>query len=241
MYQNSAVSRIRSIFSRFRRNNITPKVGDDFTTHLQGVNGGFLEVGNLDCFDYAIKNLSSDSPIVEIGSFTGLSTNLINYYRRQHGKTNVVFNCDRWEPPAAGRIAHSEFTFSEMFAFAESTYRRNVEMFSRDNLPHTIREWSDDFFALWRKGAETKDIWGRTVRLGGPISFCFIDGNHSYAFAKRDFDNTDEFLEPGGFVLFDDSGDGTIWECGKIAIEVKQNPRYEVVSSNPNYLFRKLR
>ena len=50
------------------------------------------------------------------------------------------------------------------------------------------------------------DVFGRSFQLGGPISFCYIDGNHTDDLAKRDFENCDRYLEKGGFVLFDDSG-----------------------------------
>jgi hypothetical protein len=56
------------------------------------------------------------------------------------------------------------------------------------------------------------DVFGRNVVLGGSLSFCYIDGNHTYGFAKRDFENKDRFLAPGGFIFFDDSGDGSGWE-----------------------------
>src|SRR5215510_4141007 len=131
------ISKIRAAYAVFRGNGNSLGCGDEFTTHLQGVNGGFLEPGNLWCFDHVVKNLPSDSPMVEIGSFAGLSTNLIHYYRERHGRTNPLFNCDRWEPHASGPISDSSITFEEMFRFVESTYRRNIEEFSHDDLPHT--------------------------------------------------------------------------------------------------------
>jgi hypothetical protein len=116
---------------------------------------------------------------------------------------------------------------------------RNVQCFSRENLPHTIEMLSDEFFEAWREKRNVNDVFGRPITLGGNFSFCFIDGNHTYEFAKRDFDNCDAHLDRGGFILLDDSGDGTGSEVCRVVQEVKQAGRYEVVSRNPNYMFRK--
>jgi hypothetical protein len=214
-------------------------ISDKYTEHLAGVNAGWLERGNLYCFDYAMRHLPGDSPMVEIGSFCGLSTNLINYYKGLHSAKNRLFNCDKWSWGDAGRIGASHVTYDEYLAFARETYVRNVRMFSRPDLPHTVEQFSADFFELWRRGEEVTDVFGRAVRLGGPISFCYIDGDHAYEPARRDFEDADEFLERGGFILFDDSADGTRWEVARVRDEVLASGRYEVAAKNPNYLFRK--
>ncbi len=85
------------------------------------------------------------------------------------------------------------------------------------------------------------DVFGREAALGGPISFCFVDGNHTYDFAKRDFTNVDEFLAPGGFILFDDSYDyRNEFGLTPLMREIERNPRYELVAKNPNYLFKRV-
>jgi hypothetical protein len=77
--------------------------------------------------------------------------------------------------------------------------------------------------------------------LGGKIAFCYIDGNHSYQFAKRDFENADKFLEIHGFILFDDSSDDSVFGCKNLMPEIIQSERYELVCKNPNYFFKKLK
>ena len=121
------------------------------------------------------------------------------------------------------------------------TFRRNVRLFSGESFPHTVEALSDDFFDMWRARQSTTDVFERTVQLGGPLGFCYIDGNHTYEFAKRDFLNCDEFLEPGGFILFDDSEDGSEWGVCRVIQEVKASGRYSLVIQNPNYLFCKRR
>jgi hypothetical protein len=232
-FHRSALSKLRNIAHP------VVDISDKYTELLIGVNAGWLERGNLYCFDYAVRRLPGDAPMVEIGSFCGLSTNLLTYYKQLHSAKNELFNCDKWSWGDAGRIGASPVTYEEYLAHARETYVRNVRTFSRADLPHTVEEFSADFFERWRRGEEVTDVFGRAARLGGPISFCYIDGDHAYETAKRDFEDADEFLERGGFILFDDSADGTRWEVARVRDEVLASGRYEVAAKNPNYLFRK--
>src|SRR4051812_33419942 len=69
---------------------------DDYVSYLSFANAGMLNKGNLLCFDFALSHLPSTNPIVEIGVFAGLSTNILGYYKQRHGVSNRLFNCDRW-------------------------------------------------------------------------------------------------------------------------------------------------
>ncbi len=222
--------------------NPTKDISDEFVEWLCFANAGMLERGNLYSFDYAIRNLPSDDPMLEIGSFCGLSTNLLTYYKTKHGVVNNLFTCDKWEFEGAKQgplVEGFSVTHQEYRAFVKESFLRNLGMFSKGDLPHTIELLSDDFFNAWREQQERDDVFGRRVKLGGPLSFCYIDGNHSYENARRDFDNCDEFLVPGGFVLFDDSADDSEWEVCRVIDEVKRDARYDVVINNPNYMFSK--
>jgi len=217
-------------------------ISDEYVNWLCFANAGMLHRGNLYCFDYALRNLPSRAPLVEIGSFCGLSTNLLTYYKQRHGRANPLITSDRWEFEGAQnghKLGASSVGHTEYSAFVRETYLRNIQMFSREDLPYTVEKLSDDFFAAWRAREEVTDVLGRPVKLGGPISFCYIDGNHTYEYAKRDFEHADEFLEAGGFLLFDDSADGSEWEVCRVVAEVLGSNRYELVVKNPNYLFRK--
>ena len=215
-------------------------VADEFAGWLGYANAGMLNKGNLLGFDYCLSHLPSGNPIIEIGVFCGLSTNLINHYKRKHGIANPFFNCDKWEfEGAGGNLGNSPISHAAYRAHVRESYQRNLNTFSPGMLPHTVEATSDEFFEKWGAGAEVTDVFGRRVKLGGPISFCYIDGNHSYEFARRDFENADRFLEPGGFILFDDSADGSHWEVTRVIAEVKQMANYRVVNKNPNYLVQK--
>jgi len=215
---------------------------DEYTNWLSFAVPGMMNKGNLYCFEFAARHLPTNSPIVEIGSFCGLSTNLISYYLRKYNKTNRIISSDKWIFEGAergGNLPATEISHAEYRNFIKQTYIRNIKMFSSHNLPFTIEEFSDDFFALWEKQSKVSDILGREISLGGKIAFCFIDGNHSYEFARRDFENTDRWLENGGFVFFDDSADYYQFGSSKLMNEIKRNKNYELILKNPNYLFRK--
>jgi predicted O-methyltransferase YrrM len=202
-----------------------------------------LTRGNLYCFDYAMRNLPSNNPIIEIGSFCGLSTNIINYYLKKHHKNNTIITSDKWIFEGAeqgGKIGDSQINHEQYRNHIKQTYINNINVFSQDNLPYTIEEFSDEFFKLWNEQTEIQDILGRTIKLGGNISFAFIDGNHSYDYVKRDFLNIDQYLEVGGIILFDDSFDGCSHECSKFMKEVIKHPNYQLIIKNPNYLFKKI-
>lgn len=217
-------------------------ITDDYVQWLCFANAGMLSRGNLYCFDYAIRNLPSGAPIVEIGSFCGLSANLLTYYKQKHRRLNRLITCDAWQFDGANErptLGDSSITPAEYRTFVKGTFLRNVRMFSRDDLPYTIEMLSNEFFDVWRRSADVIDVFGRSLRLAGPVSFCYIDGDHSYEQARQDFENCHEFLEPGGFILFDDSADGSDWEVCKVVEEVAASGLYDLVIKNPNYLFQK--
>lgn len=118
---------------------------------------------------------------------------------------------------------------------------RNAEFFSGDNKTFAIEHFSDDFFDLWKRQQDSVDVFGRRVEMGGNISFCYIDGKHTYDFARRDFENVDQFIDPGGYILFDDSDDSNPFGLTRLMKEISRDKRYELVIKNPNYLFRRCR
>src|SRR5258708_5510965 len=138
-------------------------ITDDYVAYLTFANAGMLNKGNLLCFDYAIRNLPSEHPIVEIGSFCGLSTNLLAYYKQKHGATNPIYNCDRWDfEGAEGNVGDSDIPRTEYRSFVRESYIRNVKMFSRLGLPKTVEKLSDDFFEAWGRQEVVPDVFGGT-------------------------------------------------------------------------------
>jgi Methyltransferase domain len=216
---------------------------DSFLRSLQFVNPGMLHQGNIALFDHCISRLQSTAPLIEIGSFCGLSLNAIIYLLDKHCKPNEVFSVDAWHFEGApnGTIGASNLPFSKYRDHAIETFRSNVTLFSGHRLPRHIAKDSDEFFADWRRSGVLTDFFGHPAQLGGPIAMAYIDGDHSYAQSMRDFRNVDAFLEPGGFIVFDDSSDGSGWESNRTAREAAADPRYQLVARNPNYCIQKVR
>jgi hypothetical protein len=215
-------------------------VSDHFTDHLHYAIAGMLHRGNLHCFDWAIRNRPSDAPLLEIGSFCGLSTNALVYYLRRLGSPQPFFTCDPWvfEDAMVGDTPTSRRDYA---AFVRGSFVRGIETFSADRKPHTVETTSDAFFEAWTAGREVEDVFGRRVRLGGPLAFVYVDGKHDRAQVTLDWQHADRVLEPGGFLLFDDSWDGAGWGACTVMPDVLASGRYELVAKNPNYFFRKVR
>ena len=204
---------------------------------------GMLTQQNIDAMEYAIAHMPPGKPILEIGSFCGLSTVVLCYLLDKHSKTNRMFTCDKWEFEGQQLGAplgdSTSVTHDAYQAYVKDTFLSIMQTFAANRLPYTIECLSDEFFYRWFTNENVVDVFGRPVTLGGEISFCYIDGNHTYGFAKRDFENTDRALLSGGFILFDDSADDSQWEVNRLTREIACGHQYELVSRNPNYLFRK--
>jgi len=98
----------------------------------------------------------------------------------------------------------------------------------------------NDFFARWKQGETTTDLFGAAVKLGGPIAFCYLDGDHTYKQVRRDFENADAHLEPRGFLLFDDSADDCTHTGSRaVAREAAASGKYNVIAKNPHWFLQK--
>jgi len=146
--------------------------------------------------------------------------------------------------PHEYRLGNSTLTVGELAEFVMETFKKKVSFFSRDHLPFAIRLTSFAFAEEWSKRSTLTDLFGRSIALGGPLAFCFIDGRHEYEFVNQDFKFCDEFLLPGGLILFDDSADytGSV-SVRKLMRELTRSQaighRYEVIAKAPKYLIRK--
>lgn len=236
-------SNIRNFSSvEFRESNRNVS-SDEYIQWLCQILGGWLtpDHGNLRAFDYAVRHMPIGGAIVEVGSFLGLSTNIITYLVTKYHRDNPIFACDPWVFEGTDNLIGGYFdASSEGFRhYAKEVFKMNIALFSEGRKPYAIEAYSNQFFELWRSGATTEDVFWRSVALGGPISFAYIDGAHTYDAAKGDFLDVDQHLLPGGFILFDDSADDSGWEVTRVVAEVKKNPSYELCFKTPHYFFRR--
>ncbi|MBS2040279.1 class I SAM-dependent methyltransferase [bacterium] len=171
----------------------------------------------------------------------GQSTNVLVYLLRKYGRTEPVFSCDPWEFGSDSYTEGDSILQRPGFAeFAQEAFKLNCRFFSQGQEPKTFALTSDSFFEQWREESELTDIFGRSGKLGGPISFAFVDGLHTAEAVRRDFQNVDTWLLPGGYVLLDDTGyDSPYPDCRQFAFSLLKHPGYEVIRRSPNFLFRK--
>jgi predicted O-methyltransferase YrrM len=71
--------------------------------------------------------------------------------------------------------------------------------------------------SLLRGSSQTEEMRDRVSQtLGGPADFILIDGDHSYAGAKRDFELYRSLVAPGGIIAFHDIVPGSEHRVGGV-------------------------
>jgi hypothetical protein len=224
---------------------------DDYIKRLRSslIGEGMLHEGNIFLMDQAIKNMPVGGSVVEIGCYGGLSTNLIIHLLKKHKRSEKFFGCDPWiyegyedhkgDPKPIYIDGRDDILRTDYMAYIKQNFIESTQTLSGKRLPHTCEMTSDVFFEKWEKKETVTDVFGQTAPLGGPVSFAYIDGNHAYDFARRDWQHVMQHLLPGGFILFDDSADGSAMGSAKLMEEVKKDPVLGVADTNPNYLYRR--
>jgi hypothetical protein len=225
---------------RRQRNGVVP-YDSDFLNWMAFANAGMLHPGHRHLIDLAMRSLPTDDPVVEIGAFAGLSTNVLTHFLIAHRRPNDLISTDPWifEGEGLEYLPASTLSFEEYRKLVQGQFLQNVRFWSGERLPYAFQLASDDFFLAWRGEELRTDLFGRERTLGGPISFCFVDGDHTYEQAKRDYLHVNEFLVPGGFVLFDDSDEFGAFPQVNTVVREAIAEGYELVAENPHHLLRK--
>jgi hypothetical protein len=234
--------RARPRARRLLRRSPRPRLlNDEYVDWLGRLNAGTQDRGNPYLLDLAVRS-APPAPMLEIGSLCGLSAATISYLQRKHGRCVPLFCCDSWVLESAEQPlpAAAPVTRAEMRAHALESFQRAMLRFSAERLPFAIEASSQEFLRDWEGRRRVRDVFGRGVRLGGPLGFCLVDGEHSARGSREDFDGCDRHLVAGGLILFAGSGDHTPWPVRAVVREAIAQGRYEVVARNPNYLLRKL-
>ena len=211
---------------------------------------GMLQEGNIPLIEYAIINMPENGCVVEIGSYGGLSTNLIIYLMQKNHRNNIMFNCDAWiyegfsDNPGNTEIhvdGRNDILRTDYSLYMKQAFIAATKLLSSKNLPHSFHLDSDSFFDKWNKKELDIDLFGNEAKLGGEISFAYIDGGHSLEIVSKDFKNVADNLLINGFILMDDSSKHLNFGSAQIIAEIKKDFRFEVVASSPNYMFKKVK
>ena len=209
---------------------------------------GMLHEGNVYLMDYAIKNMPEGKYVLEIGSWAGLSTNLLLHLMQKYNRKEQFLGCDPWlydyndseDEHTYSIEGREDISRAQYMDYIKKGFMDSVLLFNKSRLPYTFQLKSDEFFDYFNQKSALTDVFGRSTTLDGNIAFCYIDGNHSYEYVKRDFENTNKHLIMNGMVLFDDSYDGAPFGSAHFMREIKKNPQFKVIGKNPNYLIQKV-
>ncbi len=242
---------LTSLLKRFHfRHRYRSSPHDDFILRLRCsvIGEGMLHPGNIYLMERSIQEMPEGGCVLEIGSYGGLSANLLTYLLQKHNRSALLYCCDAWVYEGihdAEGLANewmdgrSDVLRTDYMHYIKASFIHAARLLSPQRLPRAIHLDSDTFFKAWAIKETVPDIFGRETVLGGEIAFAYIDGNHAYEFAKRDFENAARFLLPGGFILLDDSARQQRFGSAKLAKELRHHPGFDVVMANPHYLFRK--
>lgn len=209
---------------------------------------GMLHEGNIFLIDYAIRNMPDEGIVFEIGSYGGLSTNLILHLLKKHNKGNHLFGCDPWiyegyndykETAPLHIDGREDLERNKYMTYIKNAFINAALLLHPEKLPFTAHLKSDALFEKWDRNEEFVDVFGRNFSMPNKIAFCYIDGDHSYEQTKKDFENVDSKLQPKGFILIDDSAKNLNFGSANFVKEIMKNPNFRLIDTNPNYLFQK--
>ena len=241
---------IRNLLNRLKPNN---NINDPFINRLRSlvIGEGMLKPGNIVLMEHAIKHMPNHGSVIEIGSYGGLSANLLVYLLTKHQKAHLLYTCDAWI--YEGYTDHKDCVTqthidgrpdvlrSDYSAYMKRAFIQSTQLLSAHNLPFAFHMHSHTFFDSWKNNKTETDVFGRKQPLGGTISFAYIDGGHSYEVAKKDVEQVTQHLALHGFMLLDDSADNEHFGSALLMKELKKDPRFKVIAKNPNYLIQKVR
>lgn len=211
---------------------------------------GMLHDGNIYLMDYAIQNMPDEGLVFEIGSYAGLSTNVMLHLLKKHRKKHLFIGCDAWVYEGfedhKGIIndhidGNVNISREEYVTYIKNAFINAANLLHPDTKPHTCHLTSDTFFEKWNANDEFTDVFNRKFSIHQEISFCYIDGNHSYEQTKKDFENVDSKLKLNGFILIDDTAKYMNFGSVDFIKEIKKDDRYKIIDSNPNYLIQKVK
>jgi Methyltransferase domain len=244
------MNKLKSIVKTLFKPPVRRLKGDTFIERLPSavVGAAMLHEGNPYLFDWAIRNLPATGAVLEIGSYGGLSTNLLIHLLQKYGKNHPFFTCDAWlyegYSDHLGQMSEwmdgrNDVSRADFMAHIKSSFIHTTRLLSHDRLPYTIHTRSDAFLLDWNTCTTCTDVFGRVITLGGPIAFAYIDGDHSYATAMMEFERIHPHLVRGGMLLFDDSGRGMPFGSVQVAAAILLRTDYRLVAKNPNILVQK--
>jgi predicted O-methyltransferase YrrM len=152
---------------------------------------------------------------LEIGSYCGSSAGLM----LSHPFPTHVYCVDPLELPKS----HYNGQLDQ-----ESTLKKNLDRFEKN-------------YTIFKNYSGDKQLLDYLKQSDAKIDLLFIDGGHSFQQVIADFDNYHQFVNGGGFIVFDDYLDKQSSPQVRPAVDSivrtiqKSHLPYEIVGSLPNY------
>jgi predicted O-methyltransferase YrrM len=227
------------------------QLSGDYERRLRSlvIGEGMLSDHNMKLIHYAIQHLPKEGCVLEIGSYGGLSTNFILHLLEKYQQAHALFTCDAWVYEGFhDHIGNQGLYIDGSDTILRSTYGlylktafiQACQFLHSERLPYSYHTESSMFFEQWQAGQEATDVFGRTQTLGGAIAFAYIDGDHSYAISKNDFEQVAQYIVPGGFILFDDSAHYYQYGSARLMQMVKNDKRFKVLDNSHNWLVQRV-
>jgi hypothetical protein len=206
---------------------------------------GMLSMHNVQLMDYAIRKMPSEGVVLEIGSYAGLSANVILHLLNKYGKGHRMYCVDAWIYEGYNDSSSTENTEyidgrtdvmrKDYSSYIREAFKQSLVLFQPNRLPFSFHALSRNFFKGWGQ-AERVDVFHRKHTPAGRLAFCYIDGNHSYEAATEDYENVMRLMLPSGFILLDDTEPHLQFGSVKLRKEIMQDRRVAVISAKKNLL-----
>lgn len=217
------------------------KLNNRYISYFNFLLGGEIHKGNLELISFVFSKIKNHSNILQIGTFTGKTTIVMDYLARTNNKTFNFIDCDyfkfvefekNWFEKNKFSISSSDY---DNFIF--ENYKNNVDFFKIN--VQTFKMDSLKFLEKISKNEEIVDIKDKKLKVKN-FDFVFLDGWHSYEHTKKEFEFIEKLLNKNSYILFDDSYMLSGWGVDKLMTDIKKKKNFKFISRMPNYLFQKI-
>ncbi len=214
---------------------------DDYGRMIVKSVAGGLHPAVPGALEFAMSNLPYDAPIVELGAFCGLSTNLLAHCKVKQGLRNRIIACDSWGlGPAEKTQAQTEQSGSDYGHFLRASFINSITTFCPEPHPYGVEMRPHEFSASWKRHEVVQDVLGRDIELGGPISFCFLRQKGQDYDVLQVLQDCDEYLSSGAFLLLDHCCSFSARkELENVFRHVKSSGKYELLIDGACRLLRR--
>ena len=175
--------------------------GISYTALYGNIEGWLSEPEGFLLYVYG-RNCDPNYEIVEIGSFKGKSTCWLGAAVRDTNRARKVIAID-WHKGSKEFTAGTRYSSGGMFSgdtFGD--FKKTMERYEME-----------DYVEAWvMKSQEAITKWMPEAK---PIGLLFIDGEHTYESARRDFEQWSPFVIEGGTIMMHDinwEGPKAVWE-----------------------------